>query len=94
MSQPIDVGTGWELFVDEFLIEEMQGTQLELQRPAQRNIAFQCDAPWEDDIAAFKSVCEDNGTVRFYYRASIPDRSNEANVVWPAPRKPVQVLCY
>ena len=81
MPEMIDVGTRLELFVDDFLIDEMRGTRLELHRPEQRNIAFLCDAPWEDDVAGFKSVVDDDGTVRLYYRASIPDRSNEAHVL-------------
>ena len=82
MTDPTDLGTRWELLVDEALIDEMQGARLELQRPERREVALLADAPWEDDVAGFSSVVEEGETVRLYYRASIPDRSNESRVVF------------
>ncbi|MCC6443773.1 MAG: hypothetical protein IT210_10010 [Armatimonadetes bacterium] len=81
-NAPLSLGSRRELFVDRWLIEEMQDARLLLHCPERREAAFVCDAPWEDDIAGFYSVFQDSETVRLYYRASIPDRSNEDLVVF------------
>ncbi|HEX7282747.1 MAG TPA: hypothetical protein VF239_11870, partial [Vicinamibacterales bacterium] len=44
----ISIDVGRQLFVDDFLIEEMRGCALRLARPERREIAFTADAPWED----------------------------------------------
>ena len=82
MSEAVNVGTRWELMVDSFLVEELRDLRFELQRPERREISFEGDAAWEDDIAYPLSVVQDGGQVRLYYRASIPDRSNEDQVVF------------
>ena len=48
MSEVVEIGAGRELFVDDYLIAEMQGVRLELQRPERREIAFSADAAWEE----------------------------------------------
>jgi len=78
MSESINIGARLELFVDDLLIEEMHGARFELQRPERREVAFCADAAWEDEITAFRSVADDRGTVRLFYVARRPDRSNEA----------------
>ena len=82
MTEPIDLTTRLELLVDSTLIDEMRGVRFELQRPERREVAFLADAPWEDDVAGFSSVVDEGGTARLYYRAFIPDRSNESRVVF------------
>ena len=82
MCGSINIGTRSELFVDDFLIEEMQQVRFALQRPERREVAFCADAAWEDEIAAFCSVADDRGTARLFYRALRPDRSNEAYVAF------------
>lgn len=74
-SIAIPIGGRWELFVDDFLVDRMRNVRFELQRPERREVAFCCDAPWEDNVAFFNSVCEDGGAVRLYYRAACPDHS-------------------
>jgi hypothetical protein len=77
-----DIGNRWELFVDEFLVERLQDAALHLHQPERREPAFVGDAPWEDDIAFPMSVVQDGDVVRLYYRASVPDRGNEDQVVF------------
>ena len=72
MSRCVEIGTRRELFVDHFLIEEMTSCALDLKRPERREIAFTCDAPWEDHIPGLLSVLNDGDVVRLYYRASFP----------------------
>jgi len=82
MSESIDIGTRLELFVDDFLIEEMQQVRFEVQRPERRERVFVCDAPWEDDVSFFFRMLEDDGTVRLYYRASILNRADKAQIIY------------
>jgi hypothetical protein len=81
MNQPIDIANRVEPFFDDCLVETLQGVRFELHQPERGEVAFACDAPWEDDVAGFNSVFQDGNKVRLYYRASIPDRSNEDLVV-------------
>ncbi|MBN1641057.1 MAG: hypothetical protein JXA09_07465 [Anaerolineae bacterium] len=73
----IDIGTRTELFVDRFLIDRLEGAELLLQRPERREVAFQLDQPWEDDVGFFLSVVQEGDSVRLYYRAGMPDRGDE-----------------
>lgn len=77
MKDTLDIGTRRELFVDEYLIEEMNGVRLELQKPARGEVVFQIERPWEDNVAGFNSVVQEGDSVRLYYRASIPRLEDE-----------------
>ena len=52
----------WELMVDDCLLESLDGTRLELNRPVRRNVAFTADAPWEANNCGFYSVVDDKET--------------------------------
>jgi len=81
MREPIDLGVRRELFVDDYLIEEMAGARLALQHPQRLEVAFHCDAAWEDNVAGFKSLVQEGGRVRLYYRASMLDRADESQTI-------------
>ena len=66
---PVDIGKRVEPFVDDWLIEEMDGVKLELHHPAPREIALRFDAPWEGATSYYPSVVKDD-RYRLYYRAS------------------------
>ena len=71
VSKPIDIGSRRELFVDDFLIDSMDGAvQLQLHRPTRREIVFKTDAPWEGNASIFNSVFKDGDTYRMYYRGA------------------------
>lgn len=73
----VDIGTRIEPFVDHFLVDTMRGTRLQLQHPERREVVFALDHPWEDNIGFFLSVVQEGGSIRLYYRASIPERGDE-----------------
>ena len=77
IEKPIDIGTRIELFVDDLVIDEMAGVRLQLDHPERREVVFACDASWEDNVAGFNSIVQEGNAIRLYYRAGIPDRSNE-----------------
>ena len=80
-EKTIDIGTRRELFVDDRLIDRMEGTTLMLQRPERREVVFEGGAPWEDNIVGFLSVLEDGDKVRLYYRSKMLDLKNEEDQI-------------
>jgi hypothetical protein len=77
MRDHIDVGTRTELFVDDFMLDTLEDARLQLQHPERREIVFECDAPWEDNVAGFNSVVQRDNSIWLYYRAGIPERGDE-----------------
>jgi hypothetical protein len=83
-NEPIDIGTRLEPLVDSLLIDYMDAVDLQLHHPERREVVFTADAPWEDDVAAFTRVLEDNGVIRLYYRAGMTGEGED--------RKPIMAL--
>jgi len=46
-ADPVDIGSRRELFVDHFLIDQLQGVTLRLHAPQSKGPAFRFDKPWE-----------------------------------------------
>jgi len=70
-TEPIDIGSRLELFVDDFLIERMNdGAELRLHRPARRELAFTCDKPWEGNWSGALTLFQDGAIYRMYYRGA------------------------
>ena len=66
----IDIASRLELFVDDYLIERLRGSSLELQTPVSREVVMTFSRPWEGPGAAFYSVFRDGDTFRLYYRGA------------------------
>ncbi len=64
----IDIGSRLELFVDDFLIERMDGTQLKLYEAQPAGIALRFDRPWEGSFSGYITVIKDEDRFRMYYR--------------------------
>lgn len=69
-AAPLDLGTRWELFVDEFLVAQKSGAALRLHPPVRREIVLATDQPWEGPTSAYFSVIQDGPKVRLYYRGT------------------------
>ena len=70
-SQPkeiINIADRRELFVDYYLIDELQGTELRLHEPRQEGITLKFDKPWEGGFSAYVTVIKDDDRYRMYYR--------------------------
>jgi len=67
---PIDIGTRLELFVDDFLVERMEGTSWLLHPPVPRETAIVFDRPWEGNTSGYVTVFRDGDIFRMYYRGS------------------------
>ena len=68
----VDIGLRRELFVDDWLIENMHGLSLKLHSPVKREVALRFDAPWEGSTSGGDTVgvIKDEDRYRMYYRGS------------------------
>ena len=75
-AEPVDVGAQRELFVDDHVIEKIEGDAwLELQQPMPREVSLVMDRPWEGNTCAYYTVFHDKDfsgedVIRMYYRGS------------------------
>jgi hypothetical protein len=76
---PVDLGSRWELFVDDWLIEKTNGVSLKLDEPKRAEVVLVTDASWEGPESAYFSVVQDGEVIRLYYRgfASGSDASDQ-----------------
>lgn len=63
-----DLGQGLGLFVDDWLIERLDGARLELHHPERREIVFDFEKPWEGGLSAYITILKDGDAYRMYYR--------------------------
>src|SRR6476469_3994520 len=75
-AQVVDIGSRREVFVDRFLIEELKGTRLELQKPVERGTVLKYDKPWEGAFSNYSTVIYDGTRYRLYYRG-LPSAGRE-----------------
>ncbi|MDX9973977.1 MAG: hypothetical protein RBU21_13415 [FCB group bacterium] len=70
-AQTIDLGNRRELFIDDYLVGEMRNVQLLVHSPEPKEIAVQCDAPWEGNGCGYFTVLHDarESVYRMYYHA-------------------------
>jgi hypothetical protein len=85
-GEVLDIGTRWELFVDRFLVAEMDGAALRLHEPVRREVALVTDAPWEGPTCAYATAIQDGvlgggGRVLLFYRGSAGGRDHDAGQV-------------
>jgi len=63
-----DIGSHLELFVDEYLIESMNGVTRELHSPQRENVAIRFDSPWDGPVSHKVTVFSDGPVYRMYYQ--------------------------
>ena len=67
-AETMELGARRELFVDRYLIDRMEGAELRLQRPIERETVLQLDRPWEGAFCGYFTVIRDGAGFRLYYR--------------------------
>lgn len=73
-SAPVGIGTRRELFVDRFLLAELDGTRLQLHVPRDEGVAFAFDRPWEGTFCGYVTILTlPDGRLRAYYRGKAVD---------------------
>ena len=91
----IDIGSRRELFVDNFLVENLNGARLKLQEPRPAGVAIEYDQPWEREPAGsrsfYTSVIKDGDIYRMYYRGDMAyscyaESTDGINWTKPGPR--------
>jgi len=96
-TSPLKIGSRLELFVDDYVIESMDGVRLRLQTPQPAGIVMNHDKPWEGTTSAFHTVFQDGDLFRMYYRGSSHDGYTIQSLMKPG-EKPIpeheQVACY
>src|SRR5437868_1698398 len=64
------IGSRLELFVDDWLIDQIQGGSLLLHSPTPREVAVDFNTPWPDEGSAYVTVFADGPRYRMVYRAN------------------------
>jgi len=73
-AQSIQIGSRLELFVDDYLIEDITGgAELRQHEPAPREVVLFTDNPWEGNTCLYYTVFQDGPRYRLYYRGSQRD---------------------
>ena len=78
-ESPLQVGADRQLFVDDYIVQDMDGVRRILHSPERRNTILQGDRPWDEASVAFMSILEDDGVYRGYYRCDHMDSSRAPN---------------
>jgi hypothetical protein len=68
--EPLKIGNQVQLFVDDYLIDQMTGLELRLQQPVDAGVAIKFDKPWEGNTSAYVTVFKDGDKYRMYYRGA------------------------
>ncbi len=70
----LDIGSRLEPFVDDYLIEDLEGLDLRVHRPREEEKVLHFDRPWEGNIPYFVNIYRDGDIYRMNYRGrSAPD---------------------
>ncbi len=69
-ADAIEIGSRRELFVDDYLIDTIQGARRVLHRPIRREIALVRNKPWEGNTSGYTTVFQDGDRYRMYYRGT------------------------
>jgi len=75
-TKVIQLGSERELFVDHYLIDQLNGTRLELHSPHDEGAVLQFDKPWEGAFCGYATVIKDGDIFRLYYRG-LPDAGKD-----------------
>lgn len=70
----IDIGSRLELFVDDFLIDELKGdVHQHVHQPEPQEVVLVTGEPWEGNTCAYYTIFRDGDVYRMYYRGSHGD---------------------
>ncbi len=78
-AQPVtDIGSRRELFVDRYLLEQLENVDLVLHHPRNEGRVLAFDKPWEGAFCAYGTVIKDGAIFRMYYRG-VPVAGKDGN---------------
>lgn len=64
----LDIGSRLELFVDNFLISQVDGVSRNLHSPIPQEIILNFDSPWDGSLSAYSTIFQDGEKYKMYYR--------------------------
>jgi len=64
----IEIGDRLELFVDHYLVDQMQNARLQQHEMMDRGVVMAFDAPWEGPFSGYVTILHDGDVYRMYYR--------------------------
>ena len=82
-QEPLDIGSRLELFVDDYLIDSMNGVRLRLHEPRSAGKALVFDKPWEGNTSSYVNIFQDEDRLRMYYRGSTSHGSVQTSFLEP-----------
>lgn len=85
-SEVRNIGSRLEPFVDDWLVDKMEGAELKLNHPIPEELAIVFDKPWEGNTCGYVTVFQDGDKYRMYYRGSHYD--------WEDKNVNHQLACY
>ena len=59
----IDIGSRLELFVDDYLIDRLDGAELRMHQPSPQGVALLLDEPWEGNSCNYFTVIPGRGSL-------------------------------
>ncbi len=78
-AEPIEIGSRLELFVDDYLVAEIEGdARREMRQPVPKEVVFVADAPWEGNTSGYYSLFRDGDLYRMIYRGWQHDEKMKA----------------
>jgi hypothetical protein len=69
-AEALDIGSRRELFVDDLLIDRLEGAERRLHHPVPREIAIVHEEAWEGAGSGYHTVLRDGDLLRMYHRGS------------------------
>lgn len=85
----VDIGARRELFVDAFLVGQLNGARRILHHPTPREVSLERNKPWEGNVSGYTTVFRDGDLYRMYYRGT-DTIYTQGKVTSPHP----EVVCY
>ena len=73
----VQVGNDRQLFLDDLIVERLEGVQLRMHDPVARETVMSFDRPWEGEVSWCPVVLKDGDLYRMWYRSQTlgdPDR--------------------
>ena len=67
-SEPINIESKRELFIDDFLIESLENAEIRLSTPRDEGLVHKFDKSWEGPFCGYSTVIKDGGRYLLYYR--------------------------
>ena len=91
-DSPVDIGSRRELFVDDYLIDRMEGAQLRLHSPQRREVVMEYNRSWEGNTCIYHTILHYGEKYQMWYRGTHHDEFDPPSTVFQNTRPPV--VCY